>query len=201
MLGEIAHRPLLRSTARPGDVVGVTGALGRAGAGLAALELGSVPAGVAPAALAALTAAHLRPRPRVREGCWLGAEGSTSAMMDLSDGLATDLPRLCAASGVGARVELARLPVDEATRAVAAALDADPLGWATGGGEDYELLISCPPDAFDRLARELAGATGARLTPVGEIVAAPGVTWLDAEGCAVPATPGWEHFARERRNV
>lgn len=194
MLGEIAHRPLLRSTARPGDVVGVTGALGRSGAGLAALELESVPAGLPPAALTALTQAHLRPRPRIREGRWLAGEGSVSAMMDLSDGLASDLPRLCAASGVGARVEVGRLPVDEATRGLGTALDADPLGWATGGGEDYELLLTCPADAFARLARGLEEATGTPLTPVGEVVQGTGVTWLDATGRAVDVAPGWQHF-------
>ena len=194
LLGETAHRPLLRSTARAGDAVAVTGSLGRAGAGLAALELGPIPPGVPPAVLTALTAAHLRPRPRAREGRWLGAEGSTHAMMDLSDGLASDLPRLCAASAVGARVELGRVPVDEATRALGAALDADPLGWATGGGEDYELLLTCQADAFAPLARGLEEATGTPLTRVGEIVPGAGVTWLDAAGRSVAVAPGWQHF-------
>ena len=194
LLGEMTKRPLLRSTARPGDVIGVTGALGRSGAGLIALELGAAPAGLPSASLAALTQAHLRPRPRVREGRWLGGEGSASAMMDLSDGLASDLPRLCAASGVGARVELGRLPVDEPTRALGTVLDADPLDWATGGGEDYELLLTCPADAFARLARGLEDATGTPLTAVGEVVQGSGVTWLDATGRAVDAAPGWQHF-------
>lgn len=194
LLGETAHRPLLRSTARPGDVIAVTGTLGRAGAGFAALELESAPVSIPRAALAALTAAHLRPRPRVREGAWLGAEGSASAMMDLSDGLATDLPRLCAASGVGARVELGRVPLDDATRALAGALDADALGWATGGGEDYELLLTCRPDALERLARGLADATGASLTAIGEIVQGAGIAWLDAAGRSVAVAPGWQHF-------
>jgi thiamine-monophosphate kinase len=198
LLGETAHRPLLRSTARPGDVVAVTGTLGRSAAGLAVLELGSPPAGFPPAALASLTSAHLRPRPRVREGRWLGADGTTHALMDLSDGLGTDLPRLCRASGVGARIELARLPLDEATRALARALDADPLAWATGGGEDYELLLTCPASDFGRLGRDHADATGTRLTAIGEVVEARDITWLDAEGRATVATPGWEHFVTER---
>ncbi len=194
LLGESAHRPLLRSTAHPGDVIAVTGVLGRSGAGLAALELESVPARVPPATFAALTSTHLRPRPRVHEGRWLGRDGSASAMMDVSDGLASDLPRLCVASEVGARVELRRLPVDEATRTLGAALDADPVGWATGGGEDYELLLTCPPDVFARLARGLEEATGTPLTAVGEVVPGAGVTWLDAAGRSVAVTPGWEHF-------
>jgi thiamine-monophosphate kinase len=120
--------------------------------------------------------------------------GVPHAMMDLSDGLALDLPRLCAASSVGARVELGRLPVDEATRALGSALDVDPLDWATGGGEDYELLLTCPADAFARLARGLEEATGTPLTPIGEIVQGTGVTWRDATGRAVDVAPGWQHF-------
>jgi thiamine-monophosphate kinase len=115
-------------------------------------------------------------------------------MMDLSDGLASDLPRLCSASGVGARVELGRLPVDEATRALGTALGADPLDWATGGGEDYELVLTGPADAFARLARGLEDATGTPLTRVGEVVQGTGVAWLDATGRSVDVVPGWQHF-------
>jgi thiamine-monophosphate kinase len=205
LLGD-ASRPLLRSTARPGDVIAVTGALGRSAAGLAVLE--RAPAGRDPAragrplsaeVLSDVTAAHLRPRPRVTEGRWLGESGAVTAMMDLSDGLATDLGRLVAESGVGARVELARLPVDDHTRAVADTLGRDPLSWATGGGEDYELLLACERRALERLSGELAGATGATLTAIGEIVeAAQGLRFLDAGGQAVRVTSGFEHFSGER---
>src|SRR5207249_10720511 len=152
-----------------GDVIAVTGALGRAAAGLAVLERETTPAGVAPAALDQVKAAHLRPRPRVREGQWLGAAGGVTAMIDLSDGLATDLGRICEESRVGARVELARLPEDAAARAVAAAVGADALAWATGGGADYALLVTCHPRAFTRLADGCADATGTTLPAFGEI--------------------------------
>src|SRR5204863_389563 len=82
LLGEAVRAPVLRSTAKPGDLVAVTGALGRAAAGLAVLERETTPAGVAPAALDQVKAAHLRPRPRVREGQWLGAAGGVTAMID-----------------------------------------------------------------------------------------------------------------------
>src|SRR5947207_226321 len=193
LLGEAA-RPVLRSTARPGDVVAVTDTLGRAAAGLAVLERETAPRGVDSALLDDVTGAHLRPRARVGEGRWLADAGGVTAMMDLSDGLATDLGRLVAESSVGAHVDVERLPIAAATRAVADALDVDPVDWATGGGEDYELLVVCDPVLFARLRDGLADATGTALTAVGEIMAGSGTRWLDGRGRAVAVAPGFEHF-------
>jgi thiamine-monophosphate kinase len=195
LLGE-AVAPLLRSTARPGDVVAVTGALGRAAAGLTVLERERAPGGIPPATLAEVTDAHLRPRPRVAEGRWLGGAGGVTAMMDLSDGIATDLPRLVAESGTGATVDLRHLPVADAARAVAAALDHDPIAWATGGGEDYELLLTCERGAFERLRAGLRTALGTALTAVGEIRTGHGVRWRDTDGRDAVVTAGFEHFSR-----
>jgi len=199
LLGEAVRAPLLRSTARAGDVIAVTGSLGRSAAGLALLEANPAPAGVPGDARADVTAAHLRPRPRTREGLWLGEAGGVTAMIDLSDGLATDLGHLCEESAVGARVDLARIPVDASVREVARALGRDAVHWATGGGEDYELLLTCAPDAFDRLASGLARTTGTTLTAVGEMMpAADGIRYLDACGEAVSVGPGFEHFVTGR---
>jgi len=196
LLGEARH-PLLRSTARPGDVIAVTGWLGRAAAGLALLEAGSAP--VPNEVLADVTRAHLRPQPRVREGRWLADAGAVTAMIDLSDGLATDLGHIAEESDVGARVAIDRLPVDAGVRAIARALERDPLAWATGGGEDYELLLTCPPGDVQRLADGLAAATGARLTVLGEITPpAGGVRYTDASGREVAVGPGFEHFVAGR---
>jgi thiamine-monophosphate kinase len=195
LLGEAVHAPLLRSTARVGDVIAVTGSLGRSAAGLALLEATPALAGIAGDARADVTAAHLRPRPRTREGQWLSEAGGVTSMMDLSDGLATDLGHLCEESGTGASVDLGRIPLEPPVRAVARALDRDALAWATGGGEDYELLLTAAPDAFDRLAGGLALATGTTLTAVGHMTsAAEGIRYLDAAGHAVPVRPGFEHF-------
>ena len=193
LLGE-AVTPRLRSTARPGDVVAVTGALGRAAAGLAVLERERPLHGVSAADVAQVSDAHRRPQPRVREGQWLAATGGVTAMMDLSDGLGIDLPRLLAESRTGARVDVERIPMDGATRAVAAALDADPLAWATGGGEDYELLLTCEPAAFERLQQGL-GEDGVQLTRIGDVTATPDVRWT-SRGRDVPVARGFEHFAR-----
>src|SRR5205085_331787 len=78
--------------------------------------------------------------------------------------------------------------------AVTDTLDVDPVDWATGGGEDYELLVVCDPVLFARLRDGLADATGTALTAVGEIMAGSGTRWLDGRGRAVAVAPGFEHF-------
>jgi len=199
LLGEAVSAPLRRSTARAGDVIAVTGTLGRSAAGLALLEAPAPPQGVPDDARTEVTNAHLRPRPRTAEGQWLAAAGGVTSMIDLSDGVATDLGHLCEESGIGARVELGRLPVHAAVSAVARALERDAMAWATGGGEDYELLLTCAPAAFDHLAAGLASATRTPLSAVGEMVAAAeGIRYLDARGRTVPVGPGFEHFVTGR---
>lgn len=197
LLGE-ATRAVLRGTAHPDDVIAVTGTLGRSAAGLTILERDAAPRDVDPDTLAEMTAAHLRPRPRVAEGRWLGAAEGVTAMMDLSDGLATDLARLTAESGAGATVRVDAVPIANGTRRVAGALGRNAVAWATGGGEDYELLLTCAPAAFARLAAGLADAAGTRLTRVGRIVAGSGVTFVDGDGRPVEVARGYEHFAARR---
>jgi thiamine-monophosphate kinase len=116
-------------------------------------------------------------------------------MMDLSDGLATDLRRLADESRVGASVRLGWLPVDAPTRGMAEALGRDPLRWATSGGEDYELLLTCEVAAFERLRSGLARALGTRLTAIGEVTpAAQGLRFVDDDGRPVTVRSGYEHF-------
>ena len=199
LLGEVVT-PLLRSGAHPGDVIAVTGPLGRSAAGLALLESPGAPGGVDAAWRAEVTAAHLRPLPRVAEGQWLGAAGGVTAMLDMSDGLATDLAHIAEESRVHCRVEIDRTPIDAATREVARALGADPLAWATGGGEDYELLLTCEARALDRLSDGLARATGRRLHAIGTVTGpGSGVSFVDAQGRDVPMAAGFEHFVTGAR--
>jgi thiamine-monophosphate kinase len=198
LLGQAA-KPRLRSTARPGDLVAVTGPLGRSAAGLAVLERGAPPS-VPAVLLADVTGAHLRPAPRVREGRWLGEADGVTAMIDVSDGLATDIGHIAESSGVGAKVDLSRVPVSDAVRRVAESLDADALTWATGGGEDYELLLACSAQAIDHIADGLARATGTTLTVVGEFTSGSGVRFVDQTGREAVVGEGWQHFGAGRRS-
>ena len=180
--GDVAPgRAVTRSGARPGDVVAVTGALGASAGGLRVMAGGRVRTD----ADRALLRAHQRPGARVGEGAVLARHGAT-AMMDVSDGLAKDLTRLAAASGIRARLRIADVPVaDGATEAE-----------ALGGGEDYELLVTLPgPSALAAAAAELRDAYGVGLTSIGDVEAGDGVVAVGDDGVERPLDPtGWDHF-------
>lgn len=182
VVGEVAPgRARTRDGARPGDVVVVTGALGAAAAGL---RLATAPPRSLSADERAATARLARPVARVGEAGVLAGHGAT-AMIDVSDGLTLDLSRLCAASGVGVRLELGAVPVaPAATRAE-----------ALGGGEDYELLATLPDAAaVDAAAEEVRDAFGVSLTPIGSIIEA-GLVAVTPDGDEVPLEPaGWDPF-------
>jgi thiamine-monophosphate kinase len=198
VVGEVAPgRAVTRSGARVGDAVVVTGDLGAAAGGLALSRAG---AATTADALSrpwgrVLLDALARPVARVGEGQTLAGRGAT-AMMDLSDGLATDLSRLCLASGVGARLDLDAIPVSAALADAAPALGVDPLELALGGGEDYELVATLGLADVDRARHELHERFGVRLSVVGEVVEGTGVTGVSADGREARLRPsGWDHFA------
>lgn len=162
-----------RSAARPGDVIFAGGELGGSGAGLR-----DILAGRPDTPLAAL---HRNPSPQVAEGIWLGGRGEVHAMMDLSDGLASDLRHILDRSGVGADVDTERIPV---------ACGSD-LRTAACGGEDYKLLLTVAPEAAEALARDFAAAFAAPLYPIGRITRTPGLRWL-RDGKPLPLD--WQGF-------
>jgi len=185
--------PLLsRFAARPGDLIAVTGRLGSSAGGLELLLHGS---GAVSERFAPLLQAHRRPLPRVREGQLL-VESGLRCGMDLSDGLAGDLKRICRASGVSAVVNVARLPMDPLLREC---FGERAVELALSGGEDYELLCAGPEDAISR-AQLLLHDVGTDLTVVGELQAprdrGPEVMLVDESGRRfAPERSGWEHFA------
>ena len=197
--GEVAkNRAVTRSGARPGDRVVVTGSLGAAAAGLRLAEANRADRGNALGTEAgrSLLDAFARPVARVDEGESLAAAGAT-AMMDLSDGLAKDLDRLCRESEVGARIELSAVPVADGLKEVADVLAVDPLELALEGGEDYELLATLGPEALERAAARTVQRFGTPLTEIGEIVEGSGVTAVDVDRTERPLEPkGWDHFGR-----
>ena len=145
ILGELATRPVLRSGASPGDLLAVTGELGASAAGLLALERGMT-------GPERLIRRCLRPEPRLGAGRVAARLGAT-AMIDLSDGLASDVRHLCDRSGVGCMVDLDLLPIKDDTRELARSLERDPEILAATGGEDYELLVCAPAPVLDALAK------------------------------------------------
>ena len=111
-------------------------------------------------------------------------------------GLAADLGHLCEASGVGVAIDAARLPVAAETRTIAELAGADPLAWALGGGEDYELLFTAPADRAEALVARVLRETGTRVSAIGEVLPAErGRMLVAADGRATPlAGEGWRHF-------
>jgi thiamine-monophosphate kinase len=175
-----------RDGAQPGDELWVTGALGGSAAGLLVLQE-TTPT---PERAAELVARHRRPEPRLAAGAALAGAGA-SAMIDVSDGLATDARHIAERSGCRIVVELTRLPVAPGVADVAEAAGVDPIKLAAGAGDDYELLLTAPPDRAPELVRAAARADVA-LTRLGRAEAGTGVVLRTAAGGTVDLV-GYEH--------
>jgi len=160
-----AGRIKLRSAARPGDVVAVTGTLGDSGGGLKVLLGG----GAKNRDEANLVRAHHRPRPHLEEGEWLASRPGVRAMMDVSDGIDSDLRRIMERSDVGTDVDLEKLPFSAALARVARRRGFDVIETAAAGGEDYCLLLTVAPGRFASLSAAFERRFGRPLAAIGTI--------------------------------
>ena len=176
-IGRIADSHIKRrSDARPGDLIAVGGSLGESGAGLRDILAGRYDT--------PLAQIHRNPAPQVAEGIWLGERPEVHAMMDISDGIASDLRHILDRSGVGAEVAVEQIP---------AAPGAD-VRMAACSGEDYKLLLTAAPEAAERLAADFRIRFGTPLHPIGRITPEPGLVWL-RNGKPEPLDwHGFEHY-------
>ncbi len=187
LTGVTRHPPMLRSSARPGDLIAVTGCLGSSAGGLK-LMLEDLAA--SPEAAEYLKDAHRRPVPDVAAGQALAAAGVQTAM-DISDGLVDDLGKLCRASGVSAQVRADRMPIHPLLRET---FPDNCLDLALNGGEDYKLLFAAAPSLMAQVQQDLPETVAI----VGQITAGnPGqVTVVDSSGAEMAANRrGWDHFS------
>jgi thiamine-monophosphate kinase len=206
VVGTVKRRQALtRAGAQPGDDIYVSGTIGAAAAGLAALRADPADPGRAiqlashverrSPDLELLTRAYLFPQPRLLLGVHLGRNRAASACIDLSDGLADGVHRIAEASGVGLTIDADALPIGPAVRASFAARGADPIVEALTGGDDYELLFTVRPRTRRRLA-EAERRGGVPLTRIGQCTAAGSGVLLRCGGEISPVPAGYGHFAR-----
>lgn len=198
VVGECAaNSAIKRSGAAPGDQIFVTGSLGGSAAGLRLIERGAHLADQnlgthETQALDQLLLRHLKPEARVGWGIVLGQEKLASALIDLSDGLSSDLNHICSESGVGALIESALLPIDPMVVELCGRRALDPLQLALHGGEDYELLFTVQASDVPKLPKRVDGVG---ITRIGEIKEAGNGVKISEGSRVWDLTPGgWKHF-------
>ena len=180
-------RAVLRSGARPGDIIFVSGRLGEAELGLRLVQLGVGKN----RRWKKLLGKHVHPEPRLALGQWLTGRRYATAMIDTSDGLSTDLGHICAASGVGASVFAEKIPLVNVPPGLQR-MGLAPLQLAVDGGEDYELLFTVPKRLAGRVPRKVAGVP---VTAIGEITRRKEIVLVGSRGNVKPLRPGgWDPF-------
>lgn len=197
VIGEV-ERPILRTGARPGDVLFVTGEVGAAAAGLWCMEkpdrvdASSLDRGY----VNVTTRAHRRPVPQLAAAQAIGRSGCRVAMLDDSDGIARSVYLLAEANHVDVRLAVTMLPIGAATRAVAGVAGMDPVDWALFGGEDYHLVGAVAPDQWHDLTKALAGV-GAPCHAIGDVLPGAGRVWVrgpDEQVHELARIGGFAHF-------
>ena len=203
-IGECLHgREVFRAGAKPGDQIYVTAFLGDAAAGLRLIEHGAhlqVDNSTQPDSnsIDRLLLRHLQPDPRVGWGLLIGDRQLATAMIDISDGLSSDLNHLCNESKVGALVHASSIPIDKLVTEICGRRALDPLMLALHGGEDFELLFTVNPENVSKLPKRVDGIP---ITRIGEIKEASHGVQI-AEGARIwnLEPGGWEHFKSEGKS-
>lgn len=178
-----------RSAARADDILAVTGTLGESAAGLQIL-LGSTQT-----KSHFLVDRHHTPPLRLAEAAWLGQQSAVHGMMDLSDGLARDLPKFCGASNTGCELSFESLPISVALEQFAAQENLRAADFAYTGGEDYELLVSVAPESWSMVKAEFEQRfQSTHLTAIGQLTADPDIKMIYYSLPYSPADYGFDHF-------
>jgi thiamine-monophosphate kinase len=182
----------LRSGARVGDEIWVTGDLGGAKAGLEVLSHAEAVAGLP---TADVLRRYRRPQPRLAEAQFLRQQVSLHSLLDLSDGLSSDLRHVCEASGVGAELQVAAIPITEEVAQIARALQVEPLQFALHGGEDFELCLTAPAGSITPIREVFTQQFHCQLTRVGAIQPGQAVQLRFPQGEVRPLPArGYDHF-------
>jgi len=197
LLGKVKKEHLLlRSGAEPGDSVFVTGSLGDAAAGLKILLNKELSKKIPECEKDFLVAKYLSPTPRLEIGQLIAASKKASAMIDLSDGLSSDISRICEESDVGVRIWVDKIPISEEMKKVARLIGVQDWVLALKGGEDYELCFVCSREKSCDLLKKIA-QKGISVTEIGEIVHKKRGKVLVLNEKEIPLEDGWEHFKNE----
>ncbi len=196
LLGETDGRVKLRSSAKKGDLICVTNTLGDSAGGLQII-LNQI-AQDSPARQY-LVKCHHHPKPQVEEGQWLAQQENVHAMMDVSDGIGSDLKRIIEQSGCGARVDLEKIPLSDQLRLSAKELGWDPLELAISGGEDYCLLLTVDRTSYPGIAAEFKKQFNLPLYAIGEITSDRGKPEYLVNGMPHPlSSSGFDHFRKKK---
>jgi thiamine-monophosphate kinase len=186
---------LYRNTARQGDIICSTGYLGDSRAGLH-LIINGIKADSNE--LKALLDAHLLPKPYLQEGRFLARQGGVHAVIDVSDGLSSDIGHIAKESNVGIRLYSEKIPVSNNLEKFCAWFDFDPVEYALAGGEDYTLLCTISPDKVDYIAEDYLKRFRNPLYQIGEITDSGEIKLVLQNGQVRSFVPsGWEHFKTE----